>query len=82
MENCLNLGGLRVSKDHKIRGPINQCSKKFSCFVEKGKKVSVYFEGLAGSITIQRPQKITFESGDPKKSFKVPMGNGGSISKF
>ena len=69
-------------KDHKIRGPINQCSKKFSCFVEKGKKVSVYFGGLAGSIAIRRPQKIIFESGDPKKSFKVPRITEGQYQSF
>lgn len=63
-------------KDHKIRGPINQCSKKYSCFVEKGQKVSVYFGGLAGSIAIRRPQKIIFESGAPKESLKVPRTEG------
>lgn len=72
-EACGKLPKFRTQgKDHKIRGPINQCSKKFSCFVEKGQKVSVYFGGLAGSIAIRRPQKIIFESGLQRSLSKSP----------
>ena len=56
--------------------------RKVQLFCGKGEKVSVYFGGLAGSIAIQRPQKIIFESGDPKKSFKVPRRTEGQYRSF
>ena len=56
--------------------------RKVQLFCGKGKKVSVYFGGLAGSIAIRRPQKIIFESGDPKKSFKVPRRTEGQYQSF